>query len=413
MTAGSRLATAVFAALIIVSSCSPRPADPASGETRSPTSSRSSSTSSSTSKPPPPPPEWRLATLPATTPTSVLHDVAAADATHAWAVGSDAYSPDEQYTSGVPIVLEWDGSRWSRAQLPAVSWQGSFRLVAAGSATDVWVVGGPMSRDFDENVTYVRRYDGETWREVPFPEGASPGPLSITDLSVVDGHAWLVGYRGAETKPAILEWNGKDWQEHQPPTECVRGGTSTGGMPNLCNMNAVKAFAADDVWAAGNGAWSGFLGPLLFHWDGATWQAVQVGLNQQKAALLAIDGSSASDMWAVGDNLRQGGGTLAVHGDGTTWQVVDGLPDKFLPGVAVDKTGSPWVLENTTAPSATLSTFAEGQWADTPAPTPPDSVGMTLNAIAAIPGTTRFIAVGAADLPTTPTTLQAVVLEYA
>ena len=408
MTAGRRLTTAL-AALIITAGCSAKPVDPVSRET---TTSSAPSRSSSTSKPPPPPPEWRLATLPATTPTSVLRDVAAADATHAWAVGSDAYSPDDQYNTGVPVVLSWDGTRWSPAQLPAVSWKGSFRLVAAGSATDVWVLGGPMSHDIDDNVTYVLRYDGTTWREVPFPEGATPSPLSITDMSVADGHAWLVGYRGSETTPVVLEWTGQDWQEHQPPAECVRGGKSFEGMPNLCNMTAVKAFAADDVWAAGNGAWTGFLGPLLFHWDGATWQAVQVGVNQQKLALNAIDGSSATDIWAVGDTLAQGGGTLAVHGDGTTWQVVDGLPAKALPGVAVDKAGNPWVVENTREPTATLSTFASGQWADTPAPTPPDTVGMTLNAITAIPGTTRLLAVGAADLPTTPRLLQAVLLDY-
>lgn len=406
MTAGRRLATAV-AALIITSGCSPKPSGPV------PRATPPSATSSTSTTPPPPPPEWRLATLPATTPTSILHDVAAADATHAWAVGSDAYSPDAQYTSGTPIVLEWNGTVWSRAALPAPSWQGSFRLVAAGSAADVWVVGGPMSRDFDENVTYVLHYDGNTWREVPFADGATPGPLSVTDLSVVDGHAWLVGYRGAETTPAILEWTGQDWKEHRPPAECVRGGTSFDGMPNLCNLNAVKAFAADDVWAAGNGAWSGFLGPLLFHWDGATWQAVQVGVNRQKLTLRAIDGTSAADIWAVGDNLMQGGGPLAVHGDGTTWQVADGLPAKLLPGVAVDTAGNPWVLVNSREPSATLTTFAAGQWADTPAPMPPDVAGMSLNAIAAVPGTTRVLAVGAADLPTTPVTLQAVVLDYA
>lgn len=181
----------------------------------------------------------------------------------------------------------------------------------------------------------------------------------------MDGHAWLVGYRGAETVPVTLEWTGQAWEERRPPAECVRGGTSFGGMPNLCVMAAVKAFAADDVWAAGNGAWTGFIDPLLFHWDG------------------------------------------------TGWQVVDGLPAKALPGVAVDKAGSPWVLANTREPSATLSTFAAGQWADTPAPAPPDTVGMALKAITAVPGTTRFIAVGAADLPTTPRLLQAVLLEYA
>ncbi len=413
MTAGRRLVAASAALVIITVGCSPKPADSAPGETPSSTSSSSASRSSSTSPPPPPPPTWDLAALPTTKPTSVLRDVAAADATHAWAVGTDAYSPTEQYTTGVPILLEWNGTRWSPAQLPAIAWKGGFRLVAADSPTDVWVIGGPMSPSPNENVTHVLHYDGTAWREVPFPAGNTSSPLSITDLSVADGRAWLVGYRGSETVPAILEWTGQTWQEHEPPSECVRGGKSFEGMPNFCNMNGIKAFAADDVWAAGNGAWSGFLGPLLFHWDGTAWQAVKLGVDQQKAALQAIDGSSPADIWAVGDNLAQGGGTIAVHGDGTTWQVVDGLPEKFLPGVAVGKAGNPWLIENTTDPSAALSTYSAGTWADTPAPTPPDTVGMTLNAITAVPGTERILAVGAADLPTDPRLLQAVLLEYA
>ncbi len=203
---------------------------------------------------PPPPPTWHLAALPDTEPTSVLRDVAAVDATHAWAVGSEGYNSAEQYTTGVPMILQWNGSQWSKAQLPALSWKGSLQLVAAGSATDVWAVGGPMSHGISDNVTVVLRYDGTTWREVPFPAGATPSIMSITDLSVVDGHAWLVGHRN--TDAVILEWTGQTWQEHKPPAECVQ---------------------------------------LLFHRNGSAWRAVQLGVNQQKLALQAIDGRSSAD----------------------------------------------------------------------------------------------------------------------
>lgn len=410
MTAGRPLIAALIV-LVVVAGCSPKPGGLGSGSAQTRGSSTPPSSTLSSSTVPTTPPTWQLADIPKTEPTSVLWDVAAADATHAWAVGSEAYSPAEQYTTGVPIVLFWDGSEWSPVKLPALSWKGSFRLVAAGSPTDVWVLGGPMSHDIDDNVTVVLHYDGKTWSEVPFPAGATPSPMSITDMSVADGHVWLVGHRG--TPAVILEWTGQAWQEHQPPTECVQGGTSFDGMPNFCNVTGVKAFAADDVWAAGNGAWTGFLGPLLYHWDGSAWKAVQVGVNQQKLALQAIDGRSPTDIWAVGDTLMQGGGALAVRGDGTTWEVVTGLPNKFLPGVAVDADGIPWLIGNTTAPSSSLYTYLPpGQWAETPAPTPPDTVGMSLKAITAIPGTNRVVAVGAADLDTSPRLLQAVILEY-
>jgi hypothetical protein len=108
-----------------------------------------------------------------------------------------------------------------------------------------------------------------------------------------------------------------------------------------------------------------------------------------------------------------GGAPLVVHGDGTTWTVVGGLPTKSLPGIAVDTAGTPWLIENSTAPSANLGTYRPtGPWTDTPAPTPPGTVGMSLYAITTIPGTTHVLAVGAADLPTSPRLLQAVTLEY-
>jgi hypothetical protein len=71
------------------------------------------------------------------------------------------------------------------------------------------------------------------------------------------------------------------------------------------------------------------------------------------------------------------------------------------------------VIGNSPAPSSSLNTYGlPGQWDETPAPTPPDTVGMSLKGITAIPGTNRVVAVGAADLPTSPRLLQAVILEY-
>lgn len=130
-----------LAAVMMISACAGKPVGgPTSGPVLSQTGS-SSPVSSVSSSTPPPPPTWKLGTPPASTPTSILRDVAATDATHAWAVGSDAYTPTEQYTTGVPLVLQWDGRQWTRMPLPDVTWKGGLNLVAAGSPTDVWAVG--------------------------------------------------------------------------------------------------------------------------------------------------------------------------------------------------------------------------------------------------------------------------------
>ncbi|WP_439656759.1 hypothetical protein ACSHWB_30715 [Lentzea sp. HUAS TT2] len=348
-------------------------------------------------------PAWRLASIPQSTATSNLWDVAAVDSRNAWAVGFEGYHPDQQGTSGSPMMLRWNGSRWSRTSLPAVQGHVSFQRVAASSARDVWVTGAPWSSD--GNVTLVWRYNGRTWTEVPYPPGATPSTLSIRDLSVVDGHAWLVGHQG--NTPVFHEWNGTSWQEHQPPTECVAGG----GFVNFCFINAVKAFAPNDVWAAGNGMWNGYSGPLLFHWNGTAWRAVQIGLNQQQLTMQSLDGTSSGDIWAVGDGGGMGSGNVVLRGDGTTWQTVSGLSTPSTPGVAVGANGVPWVIGR--FPMASFSSYGPTGWATVPAPAPAGSFGTTYNAIAAVPGTNRVIGVGYADLPgTSPLLLRAVVAEY-
>jgi hypothetical protein len=291
--------------------------------------------------------------------------------------------------------------------LPAVTWRGALRLVAADSPTDVWAVGGSTGPGVENTVTRVLRYDGSRWSEVPFPVGNTQSVIQITGLSVAGGHAWLVGNKGIET--VVEEWDGQSWQARQPPAECLQAGTSFGGMPTFCTITAVTAFAPDDVWAGGNGAWPGFKGPLLFHWDGIRWRAVQVGINQQDYSLTAIAGS-ATDLWAAGG--PSGGVSLVVHGDGRSWQVISGVPTARLTDLGLDAAGRPWLIEDFPAPSATLASYTGTTWTGTDAPRPPDTVGISLYGITAVPDTSLLLAVGAVDLPTVPRTVQAVILEY-
>lgn len=366
---------------------------------------RAAGQSSSAAPPPPPPQAWRLAEGAQTSPSSVLRDVVAIDATHAWAVGHDSYDPDRADTTGTPIVQQWDGTTWSRMDLPGVTWHGALSLVAADAPDNVWAVGGRAGSDPGKTETHLLRYDGATWAEVPF----APGPgTTITDLAVAGGHTWLVGYRGSAV--VVQEWDGSAWRAHQPPAECTQEGTSFGGLPTFCNFTGIVAFAADDVWVAGNAAWPGFKGPLLFHWDGTAWRPVKVGVDNADTAFSEI-GGTPGDIWAAGHTAGYGG-PVAAHGDGKTWQLVDGLPAARHTDLAVDADGNPWVLANLPAPSVTLTTYRDGRWTGTEAPRPPDTTGISLFGITAIPGTPDMFAVGDADLPGKPVRLQSVVLAY-
>jgi hypothetical protein len=354
---------------------------------------------------------WRLATAPPLRTGSALRGVVAVDSTHAWAVGFEDYSPDRPDSSGVPVIQRWDGSVWSRDALPPLTWYGALRLVAADSPANVWAVGGSTGPTPHDTVTHVFHNAGTGWREVPFPLGNSPSITQITGLATVAGHAWLVGNKQSEV--VIQEWDGQTWRSHRPPAECTQGGASFGGMPTFCTFTAITAFAPNDIWVAGNSAWPGFQGPLLFHWNGEAWRPVQVGINQQMSAFTAVAGRTSTDLWAVG-NVFGSRVPVVVHGDGSTWTVVEGLPEGLLDDLTVDATGRPWLLRNTNAPAAYLSTYSTtGSWSDTPAPRPAGTVGDTLSAITTVPGSSMMFAVGDADLPTQPRTITAVIEEYA
>jgi hypothetical protein len=398
-----KIAVSVAFALL-ASGCDGGPAD-IGGDTASPAIPSATTAGASPEASVTAAPVWRLAAMPELAgPTNVLADVVSVDATHAWAVGSEGYSPEKPDDTGTPLILQRDEAGWARAELPAIAWHGRFDLVAADSPSNVWAIGSTAAASPEDQATHILRYDGTAWREVPFPRGDSKDFTLITGLTIAGGHTWMVGNRQSDV--IIEEWDGRSWRSHQSPAECRTGGTSFGGMPNFCTFTAIKAFGPDDIWAAGNGAWKGFKGPLLFHWNGSTWRTVQVGINEQESSFDALAGRSSGELWAVGD------GGLAVRAGGGSFEVLRNAPGGALPDVATDPDGLPWLIENTPAPSTTLAAYSSGAWVGVPPPQPPDTVGMSLNGITGTPGSPLMFAVGAADLPTTPRYVRAVVLEY-
>src|SRR6266550_1543677 len=69
------------------------------------------------------------------------------------------------------------------------------------------------------------------------------------------------------------------------------------------HLNGIWGTSATDVWAVGDAG-------TILHYNGTSWSSVPSGTFQ---FLDGVWGSSASDVWAVGDN-----GTI-LHFNGTTW----------------------------------------------------------------------------------------------
>jgi len=133
---------------------------------------------------------------------------------------------------------------------------------------------------------------------------------AVTMISANDG--WAVGESnvftstGAVTSGLIEHWNGTAWTK----------ATSPSGEPTGARLLAVSAVSTSDVWAVG-----------AEHWDGTAWTLVPsptITTNNAQDSLTGGVALSSTDVWAVGQTLANFSTitTLALHWNGTNWQIV-------------------------------------------------------------------------------------------
>jgi hypothetical protein len=242
-------------------------------------------------------------------------------------------------------VEHWDGTSWSEVAVPSTST--GLDAVVAPSATDVWAF-GPFPP--------AEHWDGTSWRRVTLPAPKGFGFRQITGASALSpDDIWAVGVvsRAHGADQALIEhWNGSRWQFVPGPPK------------NAYSLNGVAAISAKNVWAVGETGVTtptgGGLRTLTIHWNGKVWKRVP-SPNPTSATsasfndtLAAVAGTSARNVWAVGQyyvhaNGTRGSRSLVLHWDGSSWKQVH-TPDPLTPGHAS-------YLSGVAAPSAT------GVWA--------------------------------------------------
>ena len=108
-------------------------------------------------------------------------------------------------------------------------------------------------------------------------------------------------------------------------------------------LAAVVAISKREAWAVGNqGAGAR---TLREHWDGRTWTVVPGPDPGQGNTLEAVDGTSSSDVWAVGatfDGVSDHG--LIQHWDGAQWVLSPNPAGAGLTGVAVLSPTDAWAV---------------------------------------------------------------------
>jgi len=191
---------------------------------------------------------------------SGLSAVSAVSAADAWAVG--CYGFNVNTGASTTLALHWNGTRWAHMATPSPGAAHSACLegVTALSASDAWAVGfftpSPTS---GAQKPLVLHWDGTRWTQVPSP---APGDTLVTELTGVDAisatDAWAVGdvFNGTSQtqRTLIFHWNGTIWTRVASPS------------PGFSTLYGVGAVSHSDAWAVGAGH-----GSLILHWNGTRW----------------------------------------------------------------------------------------------------------------------------------------------
>lgn len=262
---------------------------------------------------------------------NVLASVTSQSVSDAWAVGSSSHVPPTYLnrtpvpgslggppppTLYIPLVLHWDGTRWTRVPVPnpdvhhlELGDVGGVRLqdVAAASPSDVWAVGGGQG-------PVIEHWNGSRWSVVPSPYVNLVDQTLDAVAATGPTDAWAVGSggTGGATAPVIEHWNGRRWSLSPTPDFGNRYTT----------LSDVAALSPTDAWAVGQ-AWNE---PLALHWDGASWSRVPVP-NLRAIRLGSIATVEPDDVWAVGTDYRDVDGrapahAVLLHWDGGHWVLV-------------------------------------------------------------------------------------------
>jgi hypothetical protein len=151
-------------------------------------------------------------------------------------------------------------------------------------------------------------YDGSTWSQMFSDSNVNVLGLWGSSLEDVFAVGWQLGYYPAGT--LVLHYDGSAWS-------VMKSGTLDEGM-----MHAVWGSGPADVFAVGT------FGNII-HYNGVSWSPIDDNLYLGLGLLCGVWGSSATDVWAVGhaelDEPAQDLRTVA-HYDGLAWKQVDDGP---------------------------------------------------------------------------------------
>lgn len=177
---------------------------------------------------------------------------------------------------------------------------------------------------------------------------------AANDVWAVGSYENTSGYRS----PLIEHWNGSNWVNTPSPDSWTGDHYLTG----------VKAFSPNNVWVVGYYVDTSGNGQTIIEHStngGKTWNPTTQG----PGFLYAIDGVSATDIWAVGTTPNEIG--LTLHFTNNTWTSISNntSPGTVLYGVSARTTTDVWTVgDGPYSKTFTMHWDGSQQWTIEPSP---------------------------------------------
>ena len=223
-------------------------------------------------------------------PDKNLRGVSCVSANDCWAVGDDRQGE---------LIIHWDGSKWSRSGPVSSIPDERLNSIFCLSATDCWAVGD------DKNGELIIHWNGSSWNQAG-PYNSIPNEVLNSVHCTSGNDCWAVGkdWNGE----LIIHWDGSSWSRSGPYA----------AIPDN-DLNSVYCVSTDDCWAVGDDR----QGEMIIHWDGTSWSRSGPYAQVSDRKLYSVHCVSTANCWAVGE--RHGYENIN-HWDGNNWQRVGNVP---------------------------------------------------------------------------------------
>lgn len=158
----------------------------------------------------------------------------------------------------VPMSAHWNGSTWTEFDVP---WYGTrynlIQSVSGSGPNDIWAVGN--YRNFAQDYhAFLVHWDGSQWSKVQIPIEGLPGD-SLWDVeAIAPDDAWAVG--SVDAGGVMMHWDGTSWTLYADPSDMPRGFSYLAPIA----WNDIWAVAGDNsFWHYDGVAWSWHSNPSV------------------------------------------------------------------------------------------------------------------------------------------------------